>query len=55
MKKQPKPPGKSQETTDEYNRFEFLTRNLISVSNAEVREIIKDEKKKKKTTKRESS
>lgn len=42
-------------TQNEFEQFELLTKNLLSVSNAEVREKMKEEKRKKKTAKRKVS
>lgn len=40
---------------ESFERFENLTKNLMSVSNVEVREKMKEEKRKKKSSKRKAS
>ncbi len=39
---------------ESFTRFETLTKNLMSVSNVEVREIMKEEKKEKSSKKKSS-
>jgi hypothetical protein len=39
---------------DEFKSFELLTKNLLAVSNIEVRERMKEEKRAKKTIKRKA-
>jgi hypothetical protein len=53
MPKQQAKPQKSNE--GEFSRFEELTRNLISVSNSELRQKMEEEKRRKKPNRRHSS
>jgi hypothetical protein len=49
-------PKEKPQPTESFQRFEELTKNLLSVSNAEVREKMKEEKRnKKKSPKRKAS
>jgi hypothetical protein len=55
MNKQKQPKSQRDETKTDFERFEFMTKNLLSVSNVEVRQKMAEEKRKKKTTKQKSS
>jgi hypothetical protein len=47
--------SKKENVETPFARFEFLTKNLMSVSNKEVREKMSEEKRKKKNKKRKVS
>jgi hypothetical protein len=47
MKTQKRPKQQKPQTSEEFERFELLTKNLLSVSNAEMREKMAEVKQKK--------